>query len=101
MPEIHQVIVQIKPPSRTKNFHGQVAFGYFTLVDGVVQMVTQDGKIAGEETGRKWRHTLAPNENARSVAARMTKELRLALRPGGKAVVNGFDGPLKYPKLVY
>ena len=100
MPEIHQVIVQIKPPSRTKNFHGQVAYGFYTEANGVVQMVTQDGKIAGEETGKKWRHKLEPNENARQVAARMTKELRLALRPAN-APKNGFDGPLKYPPLKY
>jgi hypothetical protein len=29
----------------------------------------------------------------------MTKQLRLALRPGGKAPVHGFDGPISYPKL--
>jgi hypothetical protein len=101
MSEVHQIIVQIKPPNSRKNFHGQVTFGYYTLVDDVVTLTDRDGKPAGVETGKKWRHKLEPNENARSVAARMTKQLRLALLPGGKAPVNGFDRPLQYPKLKY
>jgi hypothetical protein len=40
---------------------------------------------------------LEPNEDARAVAARLTKELRLALRNAGGAPVNGFDkGKIQY-----
>jgi hypothetical protein len=33
------------------------------------------------------------------VSAMLTKKLRIALRPGGKAPVHGFEGPIAYPKL--
>ena len=58
MSEVHQIIVQIKPPK--KNFAGQVAYGWFTEVDGVVTMTDRDGKPAGDEIGKKFRHKLAP-----------------------------------------
>lgn len=100
MSEVHQVIIEIKRPK--KDFPGRVAYGFFVVKDGVVVMTDADGKEAGaDETGKKWRHTLRPGEDPRSVASRMTRELRLALRPGGRAVVNGFDGPLTYQPLKY
>jgi len=98
MSEVRQVIVTIKPPKG--NFPGQVAYGWYTLQDGVVTLTDREGNPAGEETGRKLTHKLAPGEDARAVACKLTKELRLALR-GNSAPVAGFEGPINYPKLKY
>jgi len=98
MSEVRQVIVTIKPPKG--NYPGQVTYGWYTLQDGVVTLTDRDGNPAGEETGRKFTHKLAPGENARAVACKLTKELRLLLR-GNSAPVAGFEGPIIYPKLKY
>ena len=98
MSEVRQVIVTIKPPKG--NFLGQVAYGWYTLQDGVVTLTDRQGNPAGEETGRKFTHKLAPGEDARAVACKLTKELRLALR-GNSAPDAGFEGPINYPKLKY
>ena len=98
MSEVREVIVTIKPPKG--NFLGQVAYGWYTLQDGVVTLTDRKGNPAGEETGRKFTHKLAPGEDARAVACKLTKELRLLLR-GNSAPVAGFEGQINYPKLKY
>lgn len=96
MSEVHKVTVQIKPPN--DRFPGSVAFGFYKVVDGVVIMTDPDGNPAGDETGKKFSHKLGPNEDARAVACKLTRELRLALR-GTDVPVNGFErGPIAYPK---
>ena len=92
MSEVQQVIVQIKGPSRAFPA-GQVTYGYFTVTDGGVTLTDKNGRPAGDETGTKFSHKLA-NETPREAAARMTKQLRLALKPGGKSPVHGFDAPI-------
>jgi hypothetical protein len=79
---------------------GQITYGRYTLLDGVVTLTDREGDPAGEETGRKFSHKLAPGEDARAVACKLTKELRLALR-GNSAPVAGFEGPINSPKLKY
>jgi hypothetical protein len=98
MSEVHEVIVTIKPVKGT--YPGQVAYGWYTLQDGVVTLTDREGNPAGEETGRKFTHKLAHGEDARTVACKLTKELRLALRDNS-APVAGFEGPIIYPKLKY
>lgn len=83
MSEVRQVIVTIKP--RKGSFPGQVTYGWYTLQDGVVTL-----------TDRK----LAPGEDARAIACKLTKELRQALR-GNSASVAGFEGKINYPKVKY
>ena len=58
MSEVRQVIVTIKPPKG--NFLGQVAYGWYTLQDGVVTLTDREGNPAGEETGRKFTPSLRP-----------------------------------------
>jgi len=98
MSEVRQVIVTIKPPKGT--YRGQVTYGWYTLQDGVVTLTDRDGNPAGEETGRKFTYKLDPGEDARAVACRLTKELRLALR-SNSAPVTSFEGQINYPKLKY
>jgi hypothetical protein len=98
MSEVRQVIVTIKPPK--DGFPGQVAYGWYTLQDGVVTLTDREGNPAGEETGRKFIYKLAPGEDARTIACKRTNELRLALR-GNSAPVAGFEGKINYPKVKY
>jgi hypothetical protein len=63
-------------------------------------LTDREGNPAGEETGRKFTHKLAPDEDAPAVACKLTKELRLALR-GNSTPVVGFEGQINYPKLKY
>ena len=98
MSEVRQVIVTIRPPKG--NFPGQVCYGWYVIADGVVTLTDREGNPAGEETGRKFTHKLAPGEDARAIACKLTKELRLALR-GTSAPVAGFDGEINYPKVKY
>jgi hypothetical protein len=53
------------------------------------------GNAATDADGRQYTHALGPNENARTIARRLTKELRGALR-GGEAALASFDGPIEY-----
>ena len=98
MSEVRQVIVTIKPPKG--NYPGQVTYGWYTLQDGVVTLTDRKGNPAGEETGRKFTHKLAPGEDARAIACKLTKELRQALRDNSASVA-GFEGKINYPKVKY
>jgi hypothetical protein len=94
-PEVHQVIVDIHLPS-SRLPAGQTALGYYTVVDGVVTMTDPKGEPATDGEGRTYTRKLAPNDDARVIAGRLTKELRLALR-GKSNAPSGFGGPLNYP----
>jgi hypothetical protein len=100
-PEVHQVIVDIELPSR-RYPAGMTALGYYTVVDGVVTMTCPKGEPATDETGKIYTHKLEPNDDARQIAGRLTKQLRLALRGdrprgfGGGG--SGFNGPINYPR---
>jgi hypothetical protein len=96
MSEVRYVTVTIQKPGK-KFPLGQVCDGCYTLVDGVVTMTDRDGRPAEDTNGKKYTHTLKPGEDARVVAGRMTKELRLALR-GKNAPVAGFEGKIPYRK---
>ena len=101
-PEVHQVWIHIKPVSRALPT-GQVAYGFYTLVDGVVTMTNQKGEPAHDDAGKFYKAKLQPNDDANVIAGRLTRKLRDALR-GKKdgAPPSGFSGPLNYgPTGVY
>ena len=99
MTEVHKITVTIKPPRANSKYpYGLIAFGCYVVEDGVVTLTDPNGKPAGDETGKKFRHKLVGNEDARAWACKMTKELRLALRDKAPSV-NNFDGPIAYPKM--
>src|SRR5262245_7577149 len=95
-PEVHQVYAEIKAPSRHLPA-GQVSSGYYIVVDGVVTMTAPDGEPAVDEHGKTYTHKLAPGDEPAVIAARLTKQLRLALR-GKSGAPGGFSGPLNYPR---
>jgi hypothetical protein len=95
-PQVNAITVIVSMPSRKEPL-GRLTYGFYTEADGVVTLTDKDGKPAGDETGKKYSRKLAPNEDARAVASKMTKELRKALR--GSAPVNGFEkSKINYPK---
>lgn len=98
MTDVQQVIVQIRAPKGTDP--GRVVCGHFTIKDGLLTMTDPNGVPAEDGIGKRYRHKLMPGEDARHVACRLTKKLRLALR-GSAAPVNGFDSPISYPKAKY
>src|SRR5262249_49569514 len=94
-PEVHHVTVIIHLPSRRMP-EGQVAYGHYIVVDGLLTMVGPDGEPAIDETGKTYTHKLAPGDDAGEIAGRLTKELRSALQRKSNAP-GGFGGPLNYP----
>jgi hypothetical protein len=65
--------------------------------NGEVIMVDRHGEIARDGDGRTYKHKLRENENAGTVAGRLTRQLRDALGAGGR--VSGFSSPIPYPRL--
>ena len=95
--EVHQVYIQIKPVSPALPT-GQVAYGFYTLVDGVVTMTDAKGKPATDEAGKVYTHKPETNDDANIIAGRLTRQLRDALLGKKDAPPSGFGAPLNYPK---
>jgi hypothetical protein len=87
--EIHKVTVQIRPPRGT--FHGEIAEGWYCIVDNAVVITDRDGKALGDA-----KHHLSPGENARLFACRLVRH-----RHRGSSSVSGFNQKIAYPKLHY
>ena len=95
MTEVHTVICQIQAPSRAYPT-GKCVEGCFVISeDNVLILTDRAGNPATDADGRQYTHALGPNEDARTIAGRLTKELRAALR-GGDAARAGFYGPIEY-----
>ena len=95
--EVHQVYIQIKPVSPALPT-GQVAYGFYTLVDGVVTMTNQKGEPAHDDSGKTYTAKLKTNDDANIIAGRLTRQLRDALLGKKDAPPSGFGAPLNYPK---
>jgi hypothetical protein len=95
MAEVRQVIAHIHPPS-PRIPTGQVAYGFYTVSDGLLTMTDAKGNPATDDEGKMYTRRLAEGDDAETIAARLTKELRLALQ-GKSRPVAGFGAPLNYP----
>jgi hypothetical protein len=97
-PEVHQVYIHIKPVSPALPT-GQVAYGFYTVVDGLVTMTNQKGEPAHDDAGKIYTAKLQPNDDHQVIAGRLTKQLRDALIGKKKdAPPAGFYAPLNYSK---
>jgi hypothetical protein len=76
--QVHHIQAQLEPADGS--FPGQVTEGYYVVDDGILTM-TDAGGGAVEIDGRRFTVTLGPDTNARAIAARLTKQIRLALNP--------------------
>jgi hypothetical protein len=89
MNEVKKVTVQVRPPRG--NFSGEIAEGWYCIVDGFLVMTDQDGKpIDGEK------HYLGPEDDARLKACRL---VRSKCRNGAAPI--GWGHKLNYPKIRY
>ena len=73
MPQVNAITVIVSMPSKKEPL-GRLTYGFYTEVDGVVTLTDKEGKPAGDETGKKYSRKLAPNEDARAIANKMTKD---------------------------
>ena len=88
MTDVHKVIIQIRPPKG--KFPGEVAEGWYCVVDNAVVLTDPAGKpLSGEK-----RH-LNPGDDARLIACRMVRGRRRG------STVGGFHDKLLYAKLKY
>jgi hypothetical protein len=87
--EVRKVTIQIKAPRG--RYGGEVAIGYYCLVEGSVVLTDENGKPTGAD-----RRPVLPGEDAHLIACRMVRSGRKA-----QASVAGFNRPLVYPKLRY
>ena len=88
MTDVHKVTIQIRVPRGT--FPGEVAEGYYCVVDGYVVLTDAAGKpINGEK------HHLSPGQDARLLACRLIRQRRNSGAP------RGFNDRIIYPKLRY
>jgi hypothetical protein len=86
--EVHKVTLQVRAPRGT--FPGEIAIGYYCVVDNAVVLTDQDGKPINSE-----KHRLAPGQDARGLACRLIRQRR------NSGSSRGFNDQIIYPKLVY
>jgi hypothetical protein len=84
--DVHKVTLQVRAPRGT--FPGEIAEGWYCVVDGHVVICDQNGKPLGPK-----RH-LEPGADARLIACRMVRERR-------RSSVTGFNDRIHYPPLRY
>ena len=96
MTEVHQVIIHVQLPTATRE--ARLAYGFYTVTDGVVTMTDRLGNPATDETGKTYTQKLETGDDARLIAGRLTKKLRLALLGKSEAPA-GFRSAIKYPKI--
>jgi hypothetical protein len=88
MPEIKRVFAQVAP--------NQVSEGFYTIEGGLLTMVLPDGSpvnLGSKEFPRLVSHAMRPEDNERSIAVVLTKQVRTHFR-GDK--VEGFSDPITY-----
>ena len=86
---VHKVTIQTRAPRGTDP--GRVAEGFYVVVDNAVVMTNQDGKPLDDS-----KHYLGPKDDPRLIACMLTRRRGRTAGP-----VNGFDGPIRYPKIRY
>jgi hypothetical protein len=94
MSNVYTIQTQIKAPSKACPT-GQVAIGHYVIDGNTLTMTDDRGEPAVDGDGKRYVHTLAPDDDPIAIACHLTRELRTALRG---STVNGFDGPIQYPK---
>jgi hypothetical protein len=86
MNDVHKVTIQVRAPKG--NFPGEVAEGWYCIVDNAVVMTDADGKPIDAE-----KHPLASGQDPRLLACRLLRRRRTGPR--------GFNDKIEYPKLRY
>ena len=84
MTDVHKVTVQVRAPKGT--FPGEVAEGWYCVIDNAVVMTDADGKSVDSE-----KHTLTPGEDAGLKACRLVRQRR-------STGPRGWNDRLVYPR---
>jgi hypothetical protein len=86
--EVRKVTIQIKAPRG--RYGGEVAIGYYCVVEGAVILTDENGKPTGAD-----RRPVLPGEDPHLIACRMVRSKRTARGP------SAFNRPIVYPKMRY
>jgi hypothetical protein len=89
MPE--RICIQVRAPSRERNFPGEVEYHYYAVEDGTVKLTDSNG-VPLSDAGRQYSHQLRDGENARIRAVLLTRVRRRDASP------RGFNQQIHYPK---
>jgi hypothetical protein len=95
-PEVFTVFAEVRRP-RGPSDPGAAVEGCYVVVDDVVTLTDRQGSPVRDGNGKAYTKKIENGDSAKTVAARLTKDFRLALR-GRDGRVNGFDKPIVYPK---
>ena len=100
MTEVKTIVVPLGRPSRTKPA-GTSTHGHYRVEGNEVVMTGPDGEDVTGPDGQRYRGTFGNKSgefNEREMAAKLTKEIRLALRHDASRRPDGFSEAIVYPK---
>jgi hypothetical protein len=100
---IKHIIIPLRGPRGDRDYFdpGKAIEGAYKVVRDEVIMVDARGREVIDHDGRRYRRKFSNKSgelNEREVASRLTKDVKASLKIAGADRVNGFDGPLNYPK---
>jgi hypothetical protein len=94
MPEVHHIIVQIRPANPSRKDPGQRTPAAYTFENSIVTLVDPQGIPVRDDNGKLYQHTIGPGTaDAETLACVLTKEFRKALRGTSSP-----GGPINYPR---
>jgi hypothetical protein len=94
MSDVQSVTVYLSHPTGPNDL-GQVTFGFFKVDDDVLIMTDEKGNpMRRINNGEIWSQKLGPDDNPRSVAGALTKDIRRELHGG-----SDFYRRLTYPDI--
>jgi hypothetical protein len=93
--KVHHVIIQLSKPSGDSA--GSVAEGRYTYEDGTVTLTDRLGVCVRDGEGKTYGEKIADGEDPQTIAARLTRKFRQALRGKG-AHASDFNRQIRYPR---
>ena len=97
-----RICIQLKAPSPSRNFYGEVAYHYHDVKDGIVTLTDESGKPLSD-AGLQYSHQLRAGENPRTRAVLLTR-LRRRMSCRGVSVgrlLTRRIGPASYEAVHY
>jgi hypothetical protein len=96
MPDVKEVIVQLRGPNGRPGDYGQATSGFYQ-VDGKgrLTMTDEKGVPVRRKNGELWTHLLKPEEKPEVIARILTKQIRAAIH--GDSV--GFHRRIEWPNV--
>lgn len=80
MPEVKEMIVQVRAPNGRPGDYGQATSGFYRVDEnGRLTMTDENGVPVRRKNGELWTHLLRPEEKAEVIARILTKQIRAAI----------------------